>query len=241
MSSRPFEKPRVTERLAAAALCACLFASPIVLYAIRADVLESVDAIPAHLAGRFRDVAGFERAASGQYFIFDRRSQIVFGVDEAQASAWEIVHIGSEPGRIIIRDLETNEEHAIAFDEAAYSLDTMGGYEFETTNLRFTQVETIGDADRIDTGATALLKAPDVTALTLNRENPVLAEVPVFIGLQPGAQILHVAAKAREILAEGYPLTAGRVDAVRVVEERRIADGRRQPRTDFIAQVAARA
>ena len=29
------------------------------------------------------------------------------------------------------------EEHAIAFDEAAYSLDTMGGYEFDTTNLRF--------------------------------------------------------------------------------------------------------
>ena len=38
---------------------------------------------------------------------------------------------------IVIRDLEGGEEHAIAFDEAAYSLDTMGGYEFETTNLRF--------------------------------------------------------------------------------------------------------
>jgi oligopeptidase B len=38
---------------------------------------------------------------------------------------------------IIIRDLDTGEEHAIAFDEAAYSLDTMGGYEFETTNIRF--------------------------------------------------------------------------------------------------------
>jgi oligopeptidase B len=38
---------------------------------------------------------------------------------------------------IIIRDLKSGEEHAIAFDEAAYSLDTMGGYEFETTNLRF--------------------------------------------------------------------------------------------------------
>jgi oligopeptidase B len=38
---------------------------------------------------------------------------------------------------IVIRDLATGEEHAIAFDEAAYSLDTMGGYEFETTNLRF--------------------------------------------------------------------------------------------------------
>src|SRR6195952_4120664 len=38
---------------------------------------------------------------------------------------------------IIVRDLSTGEEHAIAFDEAAYSLDTLGGYEFDTTNLRF--------------------------------------------------------------------------------------------------------
>ena len=38
---------------------------------------------------------------------------------------------------IIIRDLKTSDEHAIAFDEAAYSLDTMGSYEFDTTNLRF--------------------------------------------------------------------------------------------------------
>jgi oligopeptidase B len=38
---------------------------------------------------------------------------------------------------IIIRDLATDEEHSIAFDEAAYSLDTIGGYEFDTTNLRF--------------------------------------------------------------------------------------------------------
>jgi len=37
---------------------------------------------------------------------------------------------------IVIRDLTTGEEHAIAFDEAAYSLDTMGSYEFDTTNLR---------------------------------------------------------------------------------------------------------
>ncbi len=38
---------------------------------------------------------------------------------------------------IIIRDLKSGAEHAIAFDEAAYSLDTMGSYEFDTTNLRF--------------------------------------------------------------------------------------------------------
>ena len=38
---------------------------------------------------------------------------------------------------IVIRDLATLQEHAIAFDEAAYSLDTIGGYEFDTTQIRF--------------------------------------------------------------------------------------------------------
>ena len=38
---------------------------------------------------------------------------------------------------IVIRDLITDEEHSIAFEEAAYSLDTLGGYEFDTTQLRF--------------------------------------------------------------------------------------------------------
>jgi oligopeptidase B len=38
---------------------------------------------------------------------------------------------------IVIRDLKRGDEHAIAFDEAAYSLSTIGGYEFATTNLRF--------------------------------------------------------------------------------------------------------
>ncbi|MHB8268732.1 S9 family peptidase [Bradyrhizobium sp.] len=38
---------------------------------------------------------------------------------------------------IVVRDLATGGEHAIAFDEAAYSLSTIGGYEFDTTNLRF--------------------------------------------------------------------------------------------------------
>jgi hypothetical protein len=75
--------------------------SPALLLALRADVLRSVDAIPAHLAGRFRDPAGFERSASGQYFVFDRRSQIVYGIDERDGSTWEIVHIGNEPGRIL--------------------------------------------------------------------------------------------------------------------------------------------
>lgn len=38
---------------------------------------------------------------------------------------------------ITIRDLKSGDEHAIAFAETAYSLGTIGGYEFDTTNLRF--------------------------------------------------------------------------------------------------------
>jgi hypothetical protein len=69
--------------------------------AIRTDVLQSTGAIPAHIAGRFREAAGFQQSASGQYFVFDRRAHAVYGIDEAQTSVWEIVKIGAEPGRII--------------------------------------------------------------------------------------------------------------------------------------------
>ena len=39
--------------------------------------------------------------------------------------------------RIIIRSWATGAEHAIAFDEEAYSLGMSSGYEFDTTTLRF--------------------------------------------------------------------------------------------------------
>jgi oligopeptidase B len=39
--------------------------------------------------------------------------------------------------RIVIRNLTSGEEHAIAFDEEAYSLGVLGGYEFDTDTLRF--------------------------------------------------------------------------------------------------------
>lgn len=40
--------------------------------------------------------------------------------------------------RIVIRNLATGEEHRIAFDEEAYSLGMLGGYEYDTDTLRFT-------------------------------------------------------------------------------------------------------
>ena len=40
--------------------------------------------------------------------------------------------------RIVVRDLDSGEEHAIAFEEEAYSLGLAGGYEYDTDTLRFT-------------------------------------------------------------------------------------------------------
>jgi hypothetical protein len=71
------------------------------LAGLKLEVLQSTGAIPAHIAGRFREAAGFQQSASGQYFVFDRRAHAVFGVDQAQTSSWEVVRIGAEPGRII--------------------------------------------------------------------------------------------------------------------------------------------
>jgi hypothetical protein len=109
------------------------------LSALSASVLRSVDAIPAHIAGRFRDPAGFHRSASGQYFVFDRRSQIVYGIDESHSSAWEIVHIGHEAGRIInpvafavepagtfvVADTPDNRERIQVFSPAGFRI---GGF-----------------------------------------------------------------------------------------------------------------
>jgi hypothetical protein len=69
--------------------------------ALTPEVLRSTGAVPAHVAGQFRQPAGFQQSASGQYFVFDRRAHTVYGLDAQQSSAWEIVKIGGESGRII--------------------------------------------------------------------------------------------------------------------------------------------
>jgi oligopeptidase B len=56
------------------------------------------------------------------------------------AYAGHLVRLEREDGlpRIVIRELASGSEHAIAFEEEAYALDMSSGYEFDTTTLRFT-------------------------------------------------------------------------------------------------------
>jgi oligopeptidase B len=59
---------------------------------------------------------------------------------ETIALARHIVRLEREEGlpRIVVRRIADGTEHAIAFDEEAYSLGLSAGYEFDTTTIRFT-------------------------------------------------------------------------------------------------------
>jgi oligopeptidase B len=56
------------------------------------------------------------------------------------AYAGHLVRLEREDGlpRIVVHELASGSEHAIAFDEEAYSLGMSSGYEFDTATLRFT-------------------------------------------------------------------------------------------------------
>jgi hypothetical protein len=151
----------------------------LLVLAIGPDVVRSVDAIPAGVAGRFRDPAGFERASSGQYFVFDRRSQIVYGVDARGETAWEIVHIGNEPGRILnpfafavapngsfaVADAPANQERIQIFSPAGFRVGgfTLPGKPRARVVLDGLVLNGIGSLQY--TGTAILLSQPDAGSL----------------------------------------------------------------------------
>ena len=85
--------------------------------ALRVEVLRSVGAIPPAIVGEFEDPVAFQQAASGQYFVFDRRAHTVYGIDAKRTAAWKLIQIGSETGRVIepgAFDLAANGTFAVA-------------------------------------------------------------------------------------------------------------------------------
>jgi hypothetical protein len=107
--------------------------------ALAPEVLRSSGAVPAYVAGQFREPVGFQQSASGQYFVFDRRAHTVYGLDPQQSSAWTIVTIGGESGKIIdptafavepngtfiVADAPNNKERIQIFTPAGFRI---GGF-----------------------------------------------------------------------------------------------------------------
>jgi hypothetical protein len=162
-------------------LCGCLllwFLAPS-LGALRPDVLRSSGAIPAHIAGRFREPVGFQQSKSGQYFVFDRRAHTVYGIDEQQTSSWEIVQIGAEPGRIIdptafavepagsfvVADAPNNRERIQIFTPAGFRV---GGFMLpgrQTPRVVFESFVLNGIGSLQYTGTSILISQPETGAL----------------------------------------------------------------------------
>jgi len=66
-----------------------------------ADTLESIDAMPAHIAGTFEGALAYQRLPDGSAYVFDRRGHTVYRVDAARTTVTPIVRIGFEEGRIL--------------------------------------------------------------------------------------------------------------------------------------------
>jgi hypothetical protein len=69
--------------------------------ALRVEVLRSVGGLPPHIVGTFEEAVAFQQAASGAYYVLDKRGQAVYTVDAARTGARKIIEIGGEEGRII--------------------------------------------------------------------------------------------------------------------------------------------
>ena len=69
--------------------------------AIQVETLSPVAALPAHIAGSFRDLTACQQTAGGEYFVFDRRGHAVYVVPKGQDQARKLVEIGAEPGRLL--------------------------------------------------------------------------------------------------------------------------------------------
>src|SRR5262249_61921848 len=68
------------------------------LSAIPLDVIRSSAAVPAHIAGRFREPIGFQQSKDGQYYVFDRAAHTVYSIDSTMTTFRQVVMIGAEDG-----------------------------------------------------------------------------------------------------------------------------------------------
>ncbi len=133
---------------------------------IRVIPAESPDAAPRLIAARQTDVE-YDIADRGERFYIltnidgaEDFKIATCSLDDTAPASWQDL-VAHEPGRlikhillfaghmvrletveglprIVITELESGDEHAIAFDEGAYDLGIVPGYLFETTVLRFT-------------------------------------------------------------------------------------------------------
>jgi hypothetical protein len=65
------------------------------------ETLKSIGGLPPSICNTFRDPQGFQQAANGVFYVFDRRGHAVYSVDPNAEGSRKVVEIGGEGGRVL--------------------------------------------------------------------------------------------------------------------------------------------
>jgi hypothetical protein len=169
----------VALRVLAAAVIGVTVAAAVAVRAWSADVLQSVSAMPAHLAGAFTVPLAYQTLADGTAYVFDRRVHTVYRVDAARTTVTPIVQIGGEAGRLlqpsafdsvadgrfVVADAPLNKERIQVFHRDGFRLS---GFELTGGSLpRITMDNLVlnGVGSLCYTGQTILISQPETGSL----------------------------------------------------------------------------
>jgi hypothetical protein len=65
------------------------------------ETLRSIGGLPVSICNVFREPQGFQQAANGVYYVFDRRGHAVYSIDPTASASRKVVEIGGEGGRLL--------------------------------------------------------------------------------------------------------------------------------------------
>ena len=149
------------------------------LFALKADVLPSINAVPAHVAGTFTTPLAYQVQFDGTAYVFDRRQHTVFRLDAARTKATPLVQIGAEEGRLlqpsafesvptgnfVVADAPRNKERIQVFQSDGLRIS---GFELTGGALPRVTIENVvlnGIGALCFTGRTILLNRPETGGL----------------------------------------------------------------------------
>ncbi len=149
------------------------------LLAWPADVLPSVNAVPAHIAGAFNTPLAYQMQPDGTSYVFDRRDHTVYRIDAARTKAAAIVQIGAEAGRLlqpsafdsaedgsfVVADAPRNKERIQVFYRDGFRV---GGFELTGGTLPRITLDSLvlnGIGSLCYTGRTILISRPETGGL----------------------------------------------------------------------------
>jgi hypothetical protein len=164
---------------AAALLLTTITLAGTALLAWPADVLPSVNAVPAHIAGAFNTPIAYQMLPDGTAYVFDRREHTVYRIDAARAKTAAVVQIGAEAGRLlqpsafdsaedgsfVVADAPRNKERIQVFYRDGFRV---GGFELTGGTLPRITLDSLvlnGIGSLCYTGRTILISRPETGGL----------------------------------------------------------------------------